>query len=121
MALYQLWNSKQQSEDHIKNTVSKKNPMAVRFGNNLHTLRTINGETIEQLSELMMLKKHLIILYENGLKIPSLPLIEEISNYYDVTVDAIMHSDPATIKKSIMRKRYPNPIKRAIKKLFAMP
>ena len=94
---------------------SGQNSMAVRFGSNLKMLRQINNESLCQLANIWSIEKSTLTLYEYGMRMPALDCIEMISHYYNITIDDILHSEPSELKRKINKRRYPNPLVRAIK------
>ena len=100
--------------------IAKRDPLAIRFGTNLSILRELNNENNNHLAKVWNLSKVSISLYEHGLNTPSLEIIETVSKYYDITIDMLMHSEPAELRRFIEKRRTPNPLVRLNQKLHSL-
>ena len=100
--------------------MSERDPLAIRFGTNLSTLRKINNENNNHLAEIWNLSKTTISLFEYGMRIPNIATMEVISKYYDITIDMLIHSEPSELRRFIEKRRTPNPIARLIKRMHSL-
>ena len=103
-----------------KDIMAKRDPLAIRFGTNLSILRKLNNENNNHLAEVWNLSKVSISLYEHGLNTPSLETIETVSKYYNITIDMLMHSEPAELRRFIEKRRTPNPLVRLTRRLHSL-
>ena len=57
------------------------------LGKNIKYLRTMNGETLEELGNVIRASKKTIQGYESGRRMPDIATIEKIAHYYGKMVD----------------------------------
>ena len=60
------------------------------FGNNLRVLRTRNGHTQEDMERLLGISKNTWSNYENSKSEPSIEGLQQISNFFGVTLDQLI-------------------------------
>ena len=105
-------------KDAFERRLVEREPMTVRFGNNLKALRRANGETLEHLARVFSLNKTTLSSFELGMTMPSLKTLKRFACYYDVTVDALTHSESSELAKLLKKRRIPNPILRSLKDIL---
>ena len=69
------------------------------LGKNIKYLRTMNGETLEELGNVIRASKKTIQGYESGRRMPDIATIEKIAHYYGKMVDELVHNKLYELEK----------------------
>lgn len=89
----------------LRNTV---NPSVFRGYQPLVSRRlasSTNNDSMESHARLFTLDKSTILLYEWGVRMPCIDTIKDFADYYNVSVDILMHSDSTKLEKMIEKRR----------------
>ena len=70
-------------------TISKKLPSGM-FGKRLHEIRTERGVSIQKLSDTLELSRNYISQLENGDGNPSLEVLIQIANFFEISTDELL-------------------------------
>ena len=65
------------------------------LSDNLRSLRRRRGENQEQVAEAVGITRQALSKWESGASLPDLPNCAALADYYGVTVDDLLHYDPA--------------------------
>lgn len=79
--------------------VGKTKNNSTAFGRNLQHLRKMQGETLAEAGEELLLSPTRLKNYENGDREPDFSILSQISQHYGKTVDELLHSDLTDIGK----------------------
>lgn len=74
------------------------------LGKNIKYLRTMNGETLEELGNVIRASKKTIQGYESGRRMPDIATIEKIAHYYGKMVDELVLINYMNLKKLVLIK-----------------
>jgi transcriptional regulator with XRE-family HTH domain len=73
------------------------------LGKNIQSLRELNGETLDELGEVIHFARSTIKGYENGSRKPDPDTLQKIARHYNKTVDELLYSDLAELKATKMK------------------
>lgn len=75
-----------------------ENDESKKIGLYLKELRNRQGHTQEQLSEILGVSSRSISRWENGVNMPDLDLLLDISKYYEVSIDELLYGERNRVK-----------------------
>ena len=65
----------------------------MHFADNLKTIRTRHNLTQKQLADILEITDRAIRKYESGDSQPTLPVLKKLSDYFDISIDALVSND----------------------------
>lgn len=72
---------------------NSENESVNKLGKNIKHLRSIHGETLQELGEVVHFRNTTIKNYENGARLPAPETLQALAKHYGTTVDELLHSD----------------------------
>ena len=94
----------------------------MKFGDILSELREDRGLTQIELSKQLHISNSSISAYENGTRLPSIDILLNLAEFFDVTTDYLLGQTTDSVSPSLLKKEYINGASMAsiIKKMLAL-
>ena len=68
------------------------------YSNRIRELRNARGMNQEQLAEILGLTKQAVSQYERGTRMPSVPVLEALCDFFNVSADYLLGKDDVTLR-----------------------